>query len=492
MNKKKEIIYYFILGIIVLISFSFYSSMRYPLLSSDDALNILMAHNYKLPHDIYCWGQDRGGTIIPLISQVFIKAFHFSAITSISLSNYLLLIIGFICFSGLFKTNYFKILFAIIWFLPFQRFIELLRYPIGIEYSLIAFTILLIVKYENIGKGNYLKKNLILLSIVLIFIISIWVSDLAIVTIGVLLFVLQIDYFVRKKKIQFNKLAFIYFAIGIILWFILIFYAKSFSDVKVKNYLSINNLSEIKSSFMIIKDSFYNALSFKTKEIFVIIYFFSVLIFLLGFIIFIIKNKITNIIFSNKWVIFFLLDFIVVFLTFLVSSWVLANGVGRWYFVASYISLSLGLLLAVEQIQTSNIKIKVFKLGLIVIVFIGAISTVYYLKYICPGNLKPKVEIIREFEQLGEIGIIADYWNSYIVSCSNPEMIKATPHDKSWAVRNYEMVDDVFKQKNIYVIKDMWLDNFPDTLIQFGHVLVKDGIEFNLGNCCLSKYKKIK
>ena len=38
----------------------------------------------------------------------------------------------------------------------------------------------------------------------------------------------------------------------------------------------------------------------------------------------------------------------------------------------------------------------------------------------------------------------------------------------------------------------MWLDNFPDTLIQFGHVLVKDGIEFNLGNCCLTKYKKIK
>jgi hypothetical protein len=76
MHLTRKTYYYFIIGIIILLSFSFYSSNFYPLLSSDDALNILMAHYYHLPHDIYCWGQDRGGTLIPLEEHVTLPAFR--------------------------------------------------------------------------------------------------------------------------------------------------------------------------------------------------------------------------------------------------------------------------------------------------------------------------------------------------------------------------------------------------------------------------------
>jgi hypothetical protein len=53
--------------------------------------------------------------------------------------------------------------------------------------------------------------------------------------------------------------------------------------------------------------------------------------------------------------------------------------------------------------------------------------------------------VIDEFRSLGKIGIISNYGNSYITFCANPGSIIATPHDKTWVVRNKSFVDEVFK-----------------------------------------------
>lgn len=164
--ESRKSIFYFILSIIIGTSFCLYSSVFYPLLNSDDALNILMAHYYKLPHDIYCWGQNRGGTLIPLISQFFIKIFGFPAYISVSISNYIILFLGYLGFSSLFKNNYIKILFSIAWFFPPVQFIDLMRFPIGVEYSLIGFSILILKKLD-FKTNSY--KNHIYLSIIFLF-----------------------------------------------------------------------------------------------------------------------------------------------------------------------------------------------------------------------------------------------------------------------------------------------------------------------------------
>ena len=97
--------------------------------------------------------------------------------------------------------------------------------------------------------------------------------------------------------------------------------------------------------------------------------------------------------------------------------------------------------------------------------------------------------VVGEFQQLGEIGIIAEYWNAYRTSCTAPDKIVATPHDQS-DVRNLKLTDMVFEMDDIYVIKDMWLQSFPDTLCQFGHVLIKTCEPFRLGDCDVCKYDK--
>lgn len=489
MKSENKTYYYISILVIIITSFLLYSSNFYPLLNSDDALNILMAHYYKLPNDIYCWGQDRGGTLIPLISQVFIRIFGLSALTSVSISNYLILVLGYFGFSSLFKTNYSKILFGIIWFLPFQRFIDILRFPIGVEYSLIGIAIFLINKLEFCNNSNNYKKHLLFISIVILLITTVWVSDLAIITIGLLLITLIVFGYIKDKKLIRDKTYIYYMLLGVILGFIFIKFAKANAVIKVNNYLSINGFYEIKAALILLKKSFIEVLTFRTNEIFVSVYTYLVFAFIIVSIIFILKKKLLLNIISNKWIVFFTLDFLAILGTIILSSWVLSNGMGRWYFVASYISLSLVILLSIEQID-KICSVKSLKLSLIIIVAIGAISPIYAMNYYRPKTLKPMVDVVGEFKQLGKIGVIAEFWNSYIVSCTNPELIVATPHDKS-DVRNPKLVNKVFERENLYVIKDMWMNSFPDTLEQFGYTLKKEGNPFKLGGCDVCKYHKV-
>ena len=491
MKSENRVYYYIAVFATAFISFFLYSSNFYPLLSSDDALNILMAHYYKFPADIYCWGQDRGGTLIPLISQFFIKVFHFKALTSVSLSNYIILIAGYFCFSGLLRTNYTKLLFAIIWFLPFQRFIDLLRFPIAVEYSIIAAAIMLINRLDFKTQANEKINNILLSAISILLIISVWVSDLAIITIASLFIILAVYSYIERKTLAVNKIIYYYSFIGIMACFFLIRFAKKFASVKAEHYLSINNIHGVKSAILTIAAAFGKLITFSTNEIFAGIYLYLVILFLILFLFFILRRKLIPVLISDKWLAFFLLDFIAIFSTFLLATWVLANGMGRWYFVASYISFSMTILISIDLLAANGYQLKFFRFFLFAVVLIGAISPVYSMKYISPKTLRPKAAVVGEFRQLGKIGVIAEYWNSYITSCPDPEMIKATPNDKS-DVKNQALVDMVFEQKNLYVIKDLWMDTFPDTLEQFGYVLVKNGNQFRLGDCNVCKYNKAK
>jgi hypothetical protein len=125
-------------------------------------------------------------------------------------------------------------------------------------------------------------------------------------------------------------------------------------------------------------------------------------------------------------------------------------------------------------------------------VLIGGLGTIYTLNYISPKRLTPTAQIVGEFKQLGNIGIIGDYWNSYLTSCVSPKTIKATPHEFSYAIRNHALVEEVFKQEKLYLIKDMWFEEFPDTLSQFGRTLVKQGNEFRLGGCGVHQYRVVE
>ena len=118
---------------------------------------------------------------------------------------------------------------------------------------------------------------------------------------------------------------------------------------------------------------------------------------------------------------------------------------GRWYFVASYISLSLTIILALDLLE-KRFNLKYLRIGILLIALVGALSPIYTMKYVRPKTLRPIAEVVGELKQLGEIGLIAEYWNSYINSCPDPKLIVASPHDQSGS-RNQAIVDKLFTRK---------------------------------------------
>ncbi len=494
MNKHllHYIFYYLTLVIIVLFSFFHHSSLYSPFLNTDDAVVALMIHDFNLPQDLYYWNSNRFGSLIPMAGQFFYQILHFSPIQSESLTHYLLLIAGFLGFASLFKSNIIKLIFAVVWFLPPLRMIDILKLSQGEQYALIGISVFIINKLYSYQFERYrFKEHVLLILTTFIFIASLWVSDLAIVTIGLIVIVSAVLYIKHIKVNTYTtilkKPELYYIIFGFIAGAIFIYYAKV-NAVRTENYYDFFNPKTIIESLKVFIGTMRDLFLFRIREPFTSLYIYLLLCGAFFIILNYRKIKLTKNI--SKWVIIFMIDFILVFILIISSKWVNLNEVSRRYFVCNYISFWIVFLLTIDNIK--EIKFRWFlNVFIAITVLSGGLGTIYNYKYISPGRLKPTIEIASEFKSLGKIGIISEYWNSYINSAPDPDNIKVTPHDRS-LVRKQSLVDSVFSQPQLYVIRDMWMDFFPDTLEQFGYVLLKDGSEFRLSNCQICKYKKIK
>ncbi|PLX12403.1 MAG: hypothetical protein C0597_13300, partial [Marinilabiliales bacterium] len=282
----------------------------------------------------------------------------------------------------------------------------------------------------------------------------------------------------------------LYILIGSSIGFFFIKYAKSFATSIVTNYTKFNDRNSIKHGLEILKNILSDIFTFQTDENLLSFYAWLVLAILIIVIIAIFTKKL-KIKFNNKqWLIVFVIDFVAILGIIILSKWVYVNGMGHWYFVPTYISLSLVILILFESVKTNTIQKKVLTILLGLAVFTGSLSTLHYLRYINPKTFKSQIDVKSEFLSLGEIGIIGNFWNSYIVACPNPSIIKATPHDAY--VRNQNLVDEVFAQPKLYLIKNMWLNEFPDTINQFGYLLSKKGESFEIGGCKVNQYVRIQ
>jgi len=251
---KKPVCFLLII-IIILISFFHHSSLFSPFLNSDDAVIALMIHDFHLPQDLYYWGANRGGTFIPLIGQFFNKILHFSAISSESFTRYLILITGYFGIISLFRFRFSKIIFAVVLFLPPLRMIDVIKLGFGQQYALIGISIFFINKVYTQSIEKYrLKHHIYLFLIMIFFISSIWVSDLAFVTILIILIVHIISYF-RKNKIIFHtsfagQPELYYIILGMIAGGLFIYFAKS-NSVRVENYYGFLDPGMVADSFRV-------------------------------------------------------------------------------------------------------------------------------------------------------------------------------------------------------------------------------------------------
>ena len=474
--------------LIIICSFFLFSTRFYPALNSDDALSVLMTHDFAIPDAIYCWGQDRGGSLIPLLGQIFHSCFGISSVWAESITHHIILIIGYFCFATIFKSKFSKVLIAVVWFLPPLYFIGYVRYSWGILYSLIGIIIWLTKLYSDRKGQKIIPRIAILFSIIFLSIISTWVLDQAIIILTTIAFLLLFEKYRTQKSIKlavFNLEALV-ISIGYVLIVVVILKLKALAVTsQFDNYNTrvFNSIGDIIDSIRIIFVSIFEVLTFKTSNFLFSIYAHLSILTLVYSVPRIRNKKIQKI--NKQWIIIFITISAIILLTILCSNWVYNNGVARRYFSGIYFMSWLSFLLYIEQCLIK----KMLKSLIILTILIGSLSTMYHYKYISPKRLTSKYQIVKEFEKLGKVGLIAEYWNAYSSSFFNPDLIKATPHDKS-NIRNWNYVDSVLAQEKIYFIRDMWLDSFPDQITQFGVDFTRIENESYIGGCWINKYKK--
>jgi hypothetical protein len=483
LSRVSNISYYCLLLLIILFSFFNFSYRFYPLLNADMAINILMTPDYHLPGDLYAWGQDRGGTLIPMLSNLLYRSVPVSPVTAVSIIHYLILIFGYLAATTLLRSRSGKILLALLWFFPPWHFTDFVLFPFGTQFSLFLTGVVFL---EKSGKSkNLAGSNLWLAVTCILMILSIWVSEFGILMVLLFCF-MQLCIRIREKRKFFNKATF-YFLINIFTWVVLgvifILYAKSKAS-RIDIYFDhpFNNADEIAGSLKIIVDSVYKVFIFSSQNFMESIYAWMLLIGIPVIkVVTILMNKGWFSKLNRNWFLFFLLNAILMLIAIVISHWAFLNGVGRRYFVLVYLSFAIMMLLLAETTG----KRKFINILLVVMILTGAISSVY--KFYYPRHIPSRIKVLSEFKSLGSIGLIAEYWNSYLSATPDPVHIKATPHDKDY-VRNHRLAEEVFNQPRIYIIKDGWMDSFPDTVRQFGRTLVKKGDKFYIGECWVNQY----
>ncbi len=547
-SNLKTIITIGLITVFFILSFRAFALYRIPAFNSDHAVHVLMAQDLKLPDDLYYWGQNRLGSLLPILSYFGVKILSLSPIVAVSSVQYLLMLIGFLSFCSILSSNFSKLTLALVWFLPAATFTSTIEavQPYTPQFATIGCA-LAFLHQLNIYKSNiFWKRGLLIIGSLISLCLSLWISEQSIII------VLIVGYLIRGKCIaldaleneltylngsentpeknfsKFNPINIIgnrirhlnyskIFNFTTLIGIAFIVIAK-ISATPSYGIFGINSLAITGIVFQSVVKLIIQSITFSVDNWLLSFYSvaclglasFLIAISIIWIKLFWVQNSnfrtgIRQAFDSDlKWSVLFGVNTIGSFLLLISSEWVYKNDINIRYFSVVYLSLWLTIIFYSDAIinlslQSSRIRVvNSFKkylfrintpllVSLLLVALIGSMSLPSYVYSLSPA--KSQLSKLIGFNQLGEAGIIGDYWNSYIICSVNPEKLSCTPHDRNM-VRSARSAKKVMESAKIYLVKEGWLDHFPDQIVQFKTTLKKQGPEIKIDAYTLALYKR--
>lgn len=520
------------------ISFNGYAGSRAVDLDADQAIHILMAADLQLPEDLYYWGQQRGGSIIPVLGNFLLNRTTLSPVEAVSYAQYFILGIGYLAFATNFKTNIARILFALAWFLPPHPFgfLLMLGHPYSAQLAFLGLAIALIEKLPR--QPDFLRlllRHLMITGAVVCLFISVWASDFTVLSMMLIsiLAVLAILYRLWTAPVtpfftSFPKLLKISLLVGLLALEIgnivftsrygiqFIRYAKAHAASDGASLEKLNSLEQAKTLFHGFTQPIVQAIALKNDRlqdilvvailafwgcaaVFLVVYG---LVWLLNT--WLRKSTIYRLELS-PWVWVLIANVVIGFFAIIFSEWVyinsVENGSGKRYFVPLYILGWVAALLFTEGIP--KLPAKPLWVILLVVAVTGSATlpaSVYGLE-----QFQPTVVRLQEIQRLGPVGMIGNHWSAYLLCSVNPRLQSCTQFDEYGqkfclssveppvrrpSGRCFRCVDRVLNSQTIYLIKNSWLEEFPEETEQFGECLVKIGEPTEIAGYTLAPYRR--
>lgn len=494
-------IYYLLISIIFLISFRDFAAHLAPYLKADHAVHILMAHDLRLPEDLYFWGQDRLGSIVPILGHWLYQVLPISAAAAVGYVQYFLLLIGFICLASLFKNPLAKLIFALAWFFPLDYFKELVQIaqPYGPQFAFLGLALVLMQKLWNPGvKINSTYRQILITLTVASLWLSLWISDLSIVPMLILSLIIARQAYQQTLKGKIKKTVCITDAINMtlvsLLGLALIIFAKQNSSAQNQNYSTFNTFQEAGQIVTKLINSLISTVSFQTYgNVFFSLHAIFALIILTYITYFLIFRAKIEIFQPSIWLYLFIISGIIGFILIIFSHWVYLNDGNLRYFVFVYLCCWLSALFFAEGLRGKTAQV------LLTLLAITALLSSLSLPHYVFSLEKPPstVQKMAALASLGKAGLIGNYHgSSYLLCSANPELLNCTPYDDPprniERVRCWHCVEKVLNSPMIYLVKEKWLEDFPEQIEQFGQCLMKADNSQKIAGYTMAAYTKSK
>ena len=481
---------------IVVLSFLVLSPFFSPFLNSDNAIHILMGYDFQLPSDYYFWGQDRLGSIIPLLTHVLYKLLHVSPALLSSLVLYGIVLIFVLLLSRFIEKRWYKVLLCVLLFFPAHTTDHMLRlaHPYASQYVFILLSLTFLYLFQKAVKERLdIKAGVLLMGVFLSGIIAFWSSEGSVIAIlsliGAAAIQLRKDQSMIEAVRKFPRMKLgLFLLIGVFMITMgacFIGYAKS-NSMRVASYNShwMASSSEMEQGVRYYLTAFYHGLCGNEGILISLHNIFFLALILFSILLLIQKRKTA-------------FGFIPLFLLFntlggemmvIMSKWVCLNHYNFWYQTYPYISLIALFVILGDRCNAPRMK-QLFA-GLLIcyaLITVSSTATVYLTQKDKDPNER-SLKDLKPLAQLGHCGIIGDQWNSFLLASRNPELLKVT----SWyGDRNKRCIDSVVACKTIYLVKNGWLDAFPKQKSIFGRDLQFTNDSVIISGFELGKYQSV-
>ena len=489
---------------IALLSMRTFAAIHTPTFNSDNAIHVLMAYHLKLPDDLYYWGQDRLGSLLPVLSHWLLKILPLPVATAVSIVQYALLVFGFVCFASLLRHAVSRVVLALVWFLPLRPFTELVSIgqPYAAQLALIGAAC---VAIDRRSQSTQLaaKRGWLGIATACLF-LSLWMSDFTIVVILLLgLWGLwqMLSAWRSNQPVPVWDLLLVLLVSGAGMAFIR--FAKAHAD-SWRSYSSFATPAQTIEMVQRLLTSIGNTLTFQANNLFLTLHglLAVALLVYLGWTIATRRQILRSV---SHWFYLFLGTVLVGSSLLLISAWVYRNEVNLRYFIVSYLAIWLAVLFWLEALPSG-----VAKRASILVLLVAIASSLSLPKYVYAIERPPsKITSLQEFKTLGNAGLIGNYWNSYLLCAVDPANLNCSrfdrlgkspcppasnPQQDVGRVRCRRCVPEVFASDTIYLVKEKWFDtapyrDYPNEIQQFGKCLVKAGEPRQVSGYTIAPYR---
>jgi hypothetical protein len=485
----------FIIGATTIVIFSFfnYAACFFGDFNSDQAIHVLMSHHFTWPRDAYFWGQNRLGSLLPLITHLFLKVIPVHPLYMISIVQWLLLLTPALIISGLLKNLWLKLCVFIMIFLPISEnyYLLLIGHPYAAQLFCLSLYLLFFKKFVDLfflspqwGRNEKLSLWYLVLAEIFLF-LGIWVSDLS------LLFLLTPVFYIflnrKSYTLQDSKTKVIALAIEILLFLLLaqkiIEGFKKYGQADAfYNKMFISTPEEISAQFRYLFIRLSETFLFLDDRIIENLFFYFVILSTI-LIIMLCRNKHSN---SARWINPLLLTGLIGFIVLFFSSWNFRSEYSSKYYIPVYLSIGSGLLILIDS-RISKIA------GFYFFAAYGFLSLYsVYLSVIQYHRLKP-LEKFGEFASLPNGTIISGYWDTHMINAICPYNLNAIPFQDQ-PIRNWKWKDAILDTTQHFYFLNTSDFQFAgkDTIVQFERQFIYTGKKYLCNGIEVLDFSQIK